>query len=212
MNSVRAAPLLLGLTVVVQASPALSQVDLRSTFPGRRLGGGTRGECTARVLAHLVPGTSVYAPGASGLLGVLEGPTANPRPLAISIRQVNASGNADAARRLLLQKELPARSAGVTLFTFPLKGASVWESSYRCDEGNPDPSDPLAMVSSVAPPAVSLLLVADVTPADTDLQARIRRLRSLCGKTVARDQLAADFDLRDVIGSDWPSQLPVRCP
>lgn len=207
----RLAPLLLGLTVLLQASAALAQPNLRSTFPGRRVGGGTRGECTARVLAHLVPGSSVYAPGASGLLGILEGPTANPRPVAISIRQVNASGNADAARSLLLQKELPAGAAGVSLFSVALKSASVWESSYRCDEGSPDPSDPLAMVSSVAPPAVSLLLT-DVTPADAALQTKLKQLRSLCGKTVAREQLAADFDLRDVISADWPAQLPVRCP
>lgn len=207
----RIAPLLLGLTVLVQASAALAQPNLRSTFPGRRVGGGTRGECTARVLAHLVPGSSVYAPGAAGVIGVLEGPTANPRPLALSIRQVNASGSADAARNLQLQKELPASTAGVTLLSLVLKGASVWESSYRCDEGSPDPSDPLGMVTSVAPPAVSLLL-ADVTPADAALQARLKQLRALCGKTVARDQLAADFDLRDVISADWPAQLPVRCP
>ena len=203
--------LLIGLAVLVQTSAAFAQPNLRSTFPGRRIGGGTRGECTARVLAHLVPSSSVYAPGSVGLLGVLEGPTANPRPLGITIRQVNASGNADSARRLLLQKEVPAGAVGVTLFSVALQGASVWESSYRCDEGSPDPSDPLAMVTSVAPPAVSLLL-ADPTPADTALQAKLKGLRSLCGKTIAREQLAADFDLRDVINAEWPAQLPVRCP
>ena len=34
-----------------------------------------------------------------------------------------------------------------------LKGATVWESSYLCEEGVSDPSDPLAMVSAAAPPA-----------------------------------------------------------
>ena len=82
----RVAPLLIGLAVAAQASAALAQPNLRSTFPGRRVGGATRGECTARVLAHLVPGSSVFAPGAGGLIGLMEGPTANPRPVAISFR------------------------------------------------------------------------------------------------------------------------------
>ena len=94
----------------------------------------------------------------------------------------------------------------------PLKGATVWESSYRCDEAPGDPNDPLAMVSSEAPPAVSLLLT-EATPADAALQARLKDLRALCGRTVPRDQLASAFDLADVLsGADWPAQLPVHCP
>ena len=211
VRPVRVAPLLLALAMSAQASAALAQPNPRSTFPGRRVGGGTRGECTARVLAHLVPATSVYAPGATGLIALLEGPNANPRPIAVSFRQANASGSTDAARTLLSSRDLPASSAGVTLLAVALKGATVWESNYRCDEGVADPADPLAMVSSQAPPAVSLLLT-DATPADTALQAKIKGLPALCGKTVSREQLASSFDLADVVSADWPDQLPVRCP
>ena len=211
MLLVRVAPLLLTLMVSAQSSAVWAQPNLRSTFPGRRVGGGTRGECTARVLAHLVPASSVYAPGATGLIALLEGPTANPRPIAVSFRQANASGSTDAARTLLSSRDLPASSAGVTLISVALKGATVWESNYRCDEGVPDLSDPLAMVSSQAPPAVSLLL-PEATPADAALQSKLKGLRALCGQTVSREQLASSFDLADVITSDWPAQLPVRCP
>ncbi|MFM7313289.1 MAG: hypothetical protein ACKO0M_09000 [Cyanobium sp.] len=208
----RVAPLLIGVALVLETSATLAQPNLRSTFPGRRVGGGTRGECTARVLAHLVPASSVYAPAAGGLIGLLEGPAANPRPVAISFRQMNASGTSDAARSLLASRDLPASGAGVTLFSQTLKGATVWESRYRCDEAPGDPNDPLAMVSTEAPPAVSLLLM-DATPADTALQARLKDLRSFCGSTIPRDQLATAFDLADVVsGPDWPAQLPVRCP
>ena len=208
----RLAPLLIGLAVIAEVSTSLAQTNLRSTFPGRRVGGGTRGECTARVLAHLVPGSSVFAPGAGGVIGLLEGPTANPRPVVISFRQANAAGSSDGARTLLARRELPASTAGVTLLAIPLKGASVWESSYQCDAGPGDPSDPLSMVSAAAPPAVSLLLTSDVTLADSALQAKLKALKALCGKTIHREQLASSFDLGDVISADWPEQLPVRCP
>ena len=49
-----AAVLLLGTGFA--AEPTLSQS--RSTFPGRRVGGSTRGECAAREIIHLVPETS----------------------------------------------------------------------------------------------------------------------------------------------------------
>ena len=37
--------------------------DLRSQFPGRRVGGGTRGECSARYLALIVNPDSIFSPG-----------------------------------------------------------------------------------------------------------------------------------------------------
>ena len=49
--------LILGAVLPTAANP-----QLRSSFPGRRIGGGTRGECTARLLVHLVPKNSVFAP------------------------------------------------------------------------------------------------------------------------------------------------------
>ena len=48
--------LILGAVLPTAANP-----QLRSSFPGRRIGGGTRGECTARLLVHLVPKNSVFA-------------------------------------------------------------------------------------------------------------------------------------------------------
>ena len=202
---------ILALALLAETGAVLAQPNLRSTFPGRRIGGGTRGECTARVLAHLVPASSVFAPGSSGLIALLEGPTANPRPLLVALREANAAGSSDAASARSQRRQLPASSAGVTLLVLPLKGATVWESSYLCEEGVSDPSDPLAMVSAAAPPAVSLLLL-EGTPADAGLQSRLRELQARCGQSVPRQQLAASFELADVITADWPAQLPVRCP
>ncbi len=79
---------LLGVLAVAvlsfEATASLAQTNLRSTFPGRRIGGGTRGECTARVLAHLVPRDSVFAPGPALSVALLEGPTPTPDPCRFS--------------------------------------------------------------------------------------------------------------------------------
>lgn len=199
-------PVLVGVAAATMllAIEAFAQVDLRSTFPGRRVGGATRGECSARLLAHLVPESSVYAPGTPVTLALLEGPTANPYPLLVSLRP--QAGGAT------VNRTLPASAAGVTLLQLPpLQAATVWESSFRCDEGQPVSEDPLSFVSASSPPALSLL-VADRTPADRTVEANLQALRRHCGQSVPKQQLARDFGLDELKTADWPDQLPVRCP
>lgn len=198
-------PALVGImaATVLLAVEAFAKVDLRSTFPGRRVGGGTRGECSARLLAHLVPESSVYAPGSPATLAVLEGPTANPYSLMVSFRP-QAGGAA-------VSRTLPASAAGVTLLQLPpLQAATVWESSYRCEDGQPVSDDPLGFVSASSRPALSLL-VADRTPADRTVEASLQALRRQCGQSVPKQQLARDFGLDELKTAEWPDQLPVRC-
>jgi hypothetical protein len=202
---------------------ALAQSTLRNTFPGRRIGGGTRGECSARLLAHLVPSNSVFAPGASAAIALLEGPTAQPRPLELTFRPLTNAGTAASAQASTSTRNLPAAPAGVVLLTLPpVKTPLIWESGYRCDGGGDGGSgggggggsvaaDPLDFVQTAAPPAVSLL-VPDAVPGDAPIQASLKALRAQCGRTVTTASLARTFGLEDVVTLDWPQQLPVRCP
>lgn len=195
------------------ATEAMAQSSLRNTFPGRRIGGGTRGECTARVLAHLVPATSVFAPGANRTLGVLEGPSAAPVPLLVEFRPLSGAGTIEGARAAGQRRTLPAAGAGVTLFNLPaLKTPTVWESSYRCGGNEPTSasSDPLNFVATEAPPALSLLVV-DGTKDDAATRASLEKLRGSCGASVAKSDVAAGFGLADVVTTEWPARIPVRC-
>jgi hypothetical protein len=194
----------LGLALSAQA---WAQSDPRASFPGRLVGGGTRGECSARLIVHLVPRSSVFAPGDSTLLGLLEGPSDQPRPLQLRFRP--QTGTAPASERLL-----PPGQAALVLVQGPrLAAPTVWESTYRCDDGvaGKTTDDPLQVVSSSSPPALSLL-VQDTTPDDARLQTRLQQLRQRCGGTVSRIELVSTFGLGDLLGQDWPEALPVRCP
>jgi hypothetical protein len=185
---------------------SLAQSNLRNTFPGNRMGGGTRGECSARLVAHLVPANSVYAPGASGMIGILEGPTANPRPLQVVVKpDVQPSANA-------IQRDLPASGPGVTLLTIgAVQGAKLWESAYRCDQSQASGSGlGLDFVESASPPAKSML-VADVQSSDQRVAASLQILKTSCGKAVPTATVAKAFGLEDAITAAWPQQLPVRC-
>lgn len=195
-----------GLTVGSIPSAAFAQANLRSTFPGRRVGGGTRGECSARILAHLVPANSVYSPGASGELGLVQGPTANPVSMTMTFRP-NA-GEGVASSRVLDASPVGlilVRGAGVDVPT-------IWESNFDCDADDQlSNADPLSFVESVSPPAISLLLPQS-EPSDVSAQNALSELRKNCGATVPAAATLAQFGLADLFAKDWPTQLPVHCP
>ena len=57
----RAIPLLVLMALALTGPAALGQQDSRNSFPGRRVGGGTRGVCTARLVAHLTPANNIQS-------------------------------------------------------------------------------------------------------------------------------------------------------
>lgn len=205
---------LLSLVALVSPPAVDAQSALRSSFPGRRIGGGTRGECSARFLANLVPANSVFAPGAVQLIGLLEGPTASPRPLLLSFAPYRAEAPAASSGPGVSQRLLPASAAGLVLISAPaVKGPTSWESTYRCPDGAAPAAvgSELDFVQSASPPAISLLLPQS-EPADQPIQAALQRLHQSCGKSLPLAEIALAFNLTDALGQGWPDQLPVRCP
>ena len=201
---------LLSVLMLGAILPAAANPQLRSSFPGRRVAGGTRGECTARLLVHLVPQNSVFAPDSARLLGILQGPTQAPKPLLMDLRRLASAGAVDDAQNLVQRLRLDPLSVGVTLFNAPVADGFVWESSYQCIA--PEPGvDALSWDGGFdAPPAITLLL-ADPTPLDLSLQQHLKGLTHQCEGTVAKKRLIQDFNLTALNLSSWPDPLPVRC-
>jgi hypothetical protein len=195
----------LGAATPLQAEPA------RSSFPGRRIGGGTRDECTSRLLVHLVPASSVYAPGQPQLLGLLQGPALEPMPLDLSFHPYRPEAVEIRSASPPPAVLLPA-PAGVTLLRLEtLKAPTVWSSHYRCAPP-PKSGNPLDFVMTTSPPAVSLLLLQqDTTVDDRSVRQALEQLWQRCGGSVAREEVARSFSLEDLMAAGWPAQLPVRC-
>ena len=182
-------------------APILSQS--RNTFPGRRVGGGTRGECAARQIIHLVPESSVFAPGSEVLIGWLEGPSPDPRPLEVSLLRQNTSTpvlsrSVDSAGPRLVLLRLPQALA------LPL----VWESGYQCADAPAD--DEFGFIGAEGPPAKSLL-VEDLLPADSAVQTHLREVLNKCDSTTSLASISRLFELNDVLSSSWPEVLSVVC-
>lgn len=184
---------------------ARAQSNPRSSFPGRRVGGGTRGECSSRVVLHLVPESSVYAPATSADLAVVLGPAVRPAPLKLTFRAKTGE---------LSTRTLPPSTAGLTLLRIPpLRAVTEWESSYVCKSAGDvaASADPLNFIETTFPPALSLLLPS-ATASDSSVQTILRSLRASCGGSVPTRATLAGFGLDDLVTEDWPASLPVRCP
>ena len=192
------------MSLAVSPLAGLAQANLRNSFPGRRVGGGTRGECSARTLVHLVPDSSVFAPGSSGDLAHVQGPTANPVSLTMTFKP-EAGGTSSS-------QMLPATSAGVTLVSrATISAPIIWESGLDCASADAAASaDPLSFVETASPPAVSLLLPTGEA-GDVQVQKALQSLRQSCGATVPAAETLAQFGLADLVTAEWPQQLPVRC-
>ena len=193
---------------------AYAQIDIgiRNSFPGRRIGGGTRGECWSRLYAHLVPANSVYTPGSPPLIAVLEGPAKTPRPLIIELRGVLANGLPDPSGKLVYKRTLLPEPIGITVILLgKLTQPVSWTSAYFCPE-HPTPSDePLFFVTNGEPPPFSLLLAANPSPEDLKVREALGRLSKACGKTFPRQELKLLFGFSNLANDDWPDALPVRC-
>ena len=200
---------LLSLVMVAASMPAL-QAASRNSFPGRRIGGGTRGECAARPLVHVVPASSVFAPGDPSLIALLEGPSPDPQPLEVTLRSALGDGSVDAAAPPVLERELPAAVNRIVLISLPASSRPLlWESSYRCGADSGD--DEFGFITASAPPALSLL-VQEGEQQDQSIRQYLTALQSACGGSTTLSRLRAALNLGDeVIDASWPQTVTVQC-
>ena len=188
--------------------------SLRGAFPGNRVGGGTRGECSARLIVHLVPESGRYDPSSAGsnLIGLLQGPSLNPTPLVITFRPFQASLQIDQAGQSLSTLRVKASKASLVLLDPGFDDKSmIWESAYECDQ-NGD-SGEFDFITSSSPPALSLLTkTSDPRTGTVKTAELLKSWKSLCGKTIPTNSVLNQFGLDDLLNQQWPNQLPVLCP
>jgi len=186
------------------------QAAPRNTFPGRRIGGGTRGDCATRPVVHLVPSSNVFSLGSSNLIAVLEGPSVNPMPLEVILRPASDDGLATPDTSPLLQRSLGAAVNRLVLLSVPAaSGPLLWESSYQC--GQDKGADEFGFITASAPPALTLLLPGADSEAES-IQQQLVSFQTACGNSTAVAPLRQAFDFGDeVIDESWPQSVTVQC-
>jgi len=185
--------------------------SLRSTFPGRRVGGGTRGECTSRAIIHLVPSSSQYSMPLDGepLIGLVQGPTDVLSPLEITFRPLTSQPIQAKAQNSVVTLLLDPSPASIVLLEPKLKSRTVvWESAFKCIDTSFNSE--FDFVSNGSPPALSLLTIQSNNK-NTEISGALNDLKLLCGSDVSTENTFEKFGLIDLMTPDWPSVLPVRC-
>ena len=185
--------------------------NIRAAFPGRRVGGGTRGECSARPLVHLVPDSSTYSPAEFGFIALLQGPSNSPVPVDISIKPYSKS-SMENKNYQDFTKQLPASDLVIVLLKSPISNEPlIWEYSFKCnDDSNDLSSDPFGFIQESSPPAVSLILP---TPNSNDINfsSNLKWLSEACDAKVRTNEISNRFKLNDLITSEWSKDIPVVC-
>ena len=197
--------------LVIQAiSTSSVEAGPRNTFPGRRVGGGTRGECASRPVVHLVPSSNMFSLGSSNLIAVLEGPSADPMPLEVILRPASDDGLATPGVSPLLQRSLGAAVNRLVILRVPAaSGPLLWESSYQC--GQDEGADEFGFITASAPPALTLLLPGADSEAES-FQQQLVAFQAACGNSTAVAPLRQAFDFGDeVIDESWPQDVTVQC-
>ena len=194
--------ILLGLATATVAD------DLRSQFPGRRVGGGTRGECSARFIAHVATPNSTYSPGESGLLAILQGPSSNHRPIRTKF------GNYSVNKEILYNDELILSHPNASLFIFKIPKIVVetsWSSNYKCSDETTNNFGILDFVEESSPPALSLLL-KKASKEDLPIQKSILKYSKKCDKKAQTQDIFTEFKLGNNIDKkNWPIDLDIIC-
>jgi hypothetical protein len=62
-------------------------INIGLAFPGRRVGGGTRGECSARKIMHLVPESNIAFQNDLGHFALIIGPSNDPKDININFKE-----------------------------------------------------------------------------------------------------------------------------
>ncbi len=202
--------LLIGITVflfplIVNANESVS---LRNQFPGRRVGGGTRGECSARYIAHLVDFNSFYAPGKTRLIALIQGPSNNPRPIKTKFGTYIPNKEVEYSYEMTLSNP----RASLFLLKAPkIKNPIAWSSSFDCDDDNNNDIGLLDFIEETSPPALSLI-VNNISKEDINLQRKVLELSNSCGEEINTLDVFNTFKLGDNMnGKNWPNSLEVIC-
>ena len=107
-------------------------INIGLAFPGRRVGGGTRGECSARKIMHLVPESNIAFQNELGHFALIIGPSNDPKDININFKEFEETKK----NKINLNNfKIKASKEKVFLISIPSQDAPfILESSFDCNE------------------------------------------------------------------------------
>ena len=178
--------------------------NINNAFPGRRVGGGTRGECSSRLLINLVNKDNALYINKLDPIAILAGKTKTSEAIRISLINDN--------RKVLSSINIPSETSELIIIkSLPIGIDQILEAKPIC-KNDTDNSDPFTIVSSVFPPTKSHLL-KNKRNKDKEIKSYLSTMLNKCNTQVEVNQIINMWGLEKGLAEKYnlPENIPIKC-
>ena len=190
------------------------EINIGSAFPGRRLGGGTRGECSARKIMHLVPDSNILFHNSEGQIALIIGPSNSPKDVKIAFKPYSSpDGNFNGPSPEIDELFISNSSEKIILLNIPKKKFPfTWESAFECSDDNEESFDGFGFnfIQDNSPPAISLIAPESLQKKNNS-EDKISWLSKYCGKNISQNELNKKFQINELFDENWSEFISVDC-
>ena len=190
------------------------EINIGSAFPGRRLGGGTRGECSARKIMHLVPDNNILFHNSDGQIALIIGPSSSPKDVKIAFKPYSSSdGNFKGPSPEIDELFISNSSEKVILLNIPKKKFTfTWESAFESCDDKEDSFDGFGFnfIQDNSPPAITLIAPESLKKKNNS-EDKISWLSKYCGKNISQNELNKKFKVDELFDENWAEEISVDC-
>ena len=190
------------------------EINIGSAFPGRRLGGGTRGECSARKIMHLVPDNNILFHNSEGQIALIIGPSSSPKDVKIAFKPYSSpDGNFNGPSPEIDELFISNSSEKVILLNIPKKKFPfTWESAFECSDDNEESFDGFGFdfIQDNSRPAISLIAPESLQKKNNS-EDKILWLSKYCGKNISQNELNKKFQINELFDENWSEEIYVDC-
>ena len=190
------------------------EINIGSAFPGRRLGGGTRGECSARKIMHLVPDNNILFHNSEGQIALIIGPSSSPKDVKIAFKPYSSpDGNFNGPSPEIDELFISNSSEKIILLNIPKKKFPfTWESAFECSDDNEESFDGFGFdfIQDNSPPAISLIAPESLQKKNNS-EDKILWLSKYCGKNISQNELNKKFQINELFDENWAEEISVDC-
>ena len=190
------------------------EINIGSAFPGRRLGGGTRGECSARKIMHLVPDNNILFHNSDGQIALIIGPSSSPKDVKIAFKPYSSpDGNFNGPSPEIDELFISNSSEKIILLNIPKKKFPfTWESAFECSDDNEESFDGFGFdfIQDNSHPAISLIAPESLQKKNNS-EDKILWLSKYCGKNISQNELNKKFKINELFDENWSEEISVDC-
>ena len=178
--------------------------NINNAFPGRRVGGGTRGECSSRLLINLVNKDNALYLNNLDPIAILAGKSKTSESIRISLINDN--------RKVLNSINIPSETSELIIIkSLPIGIDQILEAKPIC-KNDTDNYDPFTIVSSVFPPTKSYLL-KNKRNKDKEIKSYLSTMLNKCNTQVGVNQIINMWELEKGLAEKYnlPENIPIKC-